>query len=331
MKVSWLGVALTYVGAVVGAGFASGQEIYQFFGRYGQIGIVGIAVAGSLFGVLGYLALERGRRGRTGGFVSLWASWYPPWLIRVAEGVTTAFLIIGLGVVSSGGGAAINQTAGAPRLLGALMTTVAVVLVVASGTRSVVRVNALLIPYVMVMVLMIGVLNWRHPTVSRPVAPPGQWLMSALLYLSYNIFTGIMVLLGVGRSLTSRRQSGLAAFLGAAVLSLLAFVEHHTLTTLPAIGALPLVDAAARTHQALAILFGLCLWVALFTTGVAEAYALREQYGSPILWLITATFLFGLLSFDRLVQVLYPAMGMVAVLLWIPLVYRGPKRGVPGG
>lgn len=322
---------MTYVGAVVGAGFASGQEIYQFFGRFGRDGIIGIAVAGCLFGVLGFLALERGRRGHTGGFVNLLASLYPPWLIRIAEGVTTAFLVVGLGVVSSGGGTAIWQVGGVPRLIGAAATTAAVLLVVASGTRSVVRANAVLIPYLIVMVLIIGAMNWHHPTVVRPATAAGEWLVSALLYLSYNIFTGIMVLLGVGRTLHSRRQSLGAAFAGAAVLSVLAFVEHHTLGTLSVLGALPLVDVAARTHPAWGVLFSLCLWVALFTTGVAEAFALREQYGSRALWLAVATCLFGLFGFDRLVQVLYPVMGMVAVLLWIPLVYRGPKRGVPGG
>lgn len=332
MKMSWLSVAFTYVGAVVGAGFASGQEVYQFFGRFGLNGIAGLCLAGCLFGIFGYLALERGRREHTAGFGGLFANVYPPALVHLAEGLTTAFLVIGLGVVASGGAATLRQLAGIPVLAGAAGTTVLVVVVVSLGTGWVLKVNASLIPYLIVMVLAISALNWTHPAVLVHDPSLGRsWILAAFLYLSYNIFTGIMVLLGIGRTLRSSRQSVLAAVAAAVILSLLAFVEHHTLQTLAMIGPLPLVDAAFRLSSAWGALFALCLWIALFTTGVAQAYALREQFGARSLWLVMGTFLFGLIRFDELVQMLYPIMGMVAVVLWIPLVYRGPQRGVPGG
>ena len=37
-----LNVALMFVGAIMGAGFASGREIWQFFGVFGKQGRVGI-------------------------------------------------------------------------------------------------------------------------------------------------------------------------------------------------------------------------------------------------------------------------------------------------
>lgn len=329
MKASLWGVALTYVGAVIGAGFASGQEIYQFFARFGIAGIMGIAVAGLMFGILGYLALERGRQENVGSFGALLGSLYPRWVVRVAEGITTAFLVIGLGVVSAGGGAAVHQLIHIPLLLGGAVTIVAILLVTMRGTASVVRANSILVPYLIVLVVLVAAMSWSHPA-SRPASGGPGWLLAAFLYLSYNIFTGIMVLLGLGRELTSRRQSVAAAALGAVVLSALAYLEHHALTTMSHLGALPMVDIAAHLHAVWGVLFGVSLWIALFTTGVAEAYALREQYGNRILWLCSATVLFGMLGFENLVALLYPLMGIVAVMLWAPLIYRR-NRGVPGG
>lgn len=329
MKPSFWGVALTYVGAVIGAGFASGQEIYQFFGRFGTSGIVGIAVAGLLFGALGYLALERGRKEQVRSFGALLGSLYPQGVVRAAEGVTTAFLVVGLGVVSAGGGAAVGRLIHIPLLVGGAFTTGAILLVAMRGTASVVRANSLLVPYLILLVVLVAVMSWSHP-IQRPVSYAPGWLLAAFLYLSYNIFTGIMVLLGLGRELASRRQSLMAAALGALILSVLAYLEHHVLGTIAHVGALPMVDIAAHLHAVWGILFGISLWIALFTTGVAEAYALREQYGSRILWLAAATFLFGLLGFEKLVALLYPLMGVVAVMLWVPLIYRR-NRGVPGG
>ena len=47
-----------YVGTVIGAGFASGQEIFQFFGKYGYKGILGVIAITVLFSLLGVLILD---------------------------------------------------------------------------------------------------------------------------------------------------------------------------------------------------------------------------------------------------------------------------------
>lgn len=331
MKVAWWAAALTYVGAVVGAGFASGQEIYQFFGRFGQAGVWGIVLAGVLFAGLGFLALEHGRLSKSASFGYLLKSLYPPWGVHLAEGMTTAFLVVGLGVVASGGGAVIHQIGGTPDIVGAVVTTGVVLGVAALGTTSVVKANTILIPFLVAMVLGLALILWGEPPAASTVARFPGWAISAVLYLSYNFFTGLMVLLGLGTALPTRRHSALAAIVGALLLSGLAYAEHHTLMRLGTIGALPLVDAAARVGAMWGVGFGVCLWVALFTTGVAEAYALGAQYGRRILWALAPAALFGLFGFEGLVGRLYPVMGLVAIVLWIPLVYRGNRRGRPGG
>src|SRR6476660_2290883 len=52
----WSGVfqiAAVYVGTVVGAGFATGKEIVEFFSRFGFFGFISILMSGYLFIVLG--------------------------------------------------------------------------------------------------------------------------------------------------------------------------------------------------------------------------------------------------------------------------------------
>jgi uncharacterized membrane protein YkvI len=52
-------VAFTYIGAVIGAGFASGQEIMRFFTRFGCWGAVGALLAGGFLAFLGYAVITR--------------------------------------------------------------------------------------------------------------------------------------------------------------------------------------------------------------------------------------------------------------------------------
>lgn len=42
-------IALAYMSVVIGGGFASGQEVLQFFTGYGLIGIAGTLVSGLMF------------------------------------------------------------------------------------------------------------------------------------------------------------------------------------------------------------------------------------------------------------------------------------------
>ena len=46
-------IAATFIGAVVGAGFASGQELSQFFLGYGPAGRYGVICSGLLFALWG--------------------------------------------------------------------------------------------------------------------------------------------------------------------------------------------------------------------------------------------------------------------------------------
>ena len=51
-------IVLVIIGALVGAGFASGQEIYSFFYSYGNIGIIGIIITCCLISLMVYKSLK---------------------------------------------------------------------------------------------------------------------------------------------------------------------------------------------------------------------------------------------------------------------------------
>ncbi|PSR33952.1 MAG: transporter [Sulfobacillus benefaciens] len=313
-----LAVGLTYVGAVVGAGFASGQEIYIFFSRHGAIGGLGVIVAGTGFFLIGWLALERGR-------ISPGMRYHHPGVNRFVDVLTIAFLGAGLTVVVSGGGATLGLLFGWPAWLGALGTLIAILTISWMGVDWVVRANVLLIPYL--IALTIWVSFWYVPRGTQlpsVTSFPGHWALSALLYVSYNLFTAVLVLVGLGRTMNSRASTGAAALLGAAVLSIMALLEHRVLLSLQVVGSLPLVMAAQHIHPILGLLYGISLWIALFTTGIAEAYALVQRLGRHRMWSLIVVYPLSGLGFQTLVATMYPIMGLFAVLIWAPLLQ--PRR-----
>ena len=59
-----LRVAGVYVGTIIGAGFASGQEVLQFYTGYGWLGILGTLVTVVLYPLLGYYLVGAGEAGQ---------------------------------------------------------------------------------------------------------------------------------------------------------------------------------------------------------------------------------------------------------------------------
>ena len=51
-------VAFAFVGVVVGAGFATGQEIFQFFTSNGQFSVLGIIITGLIITLGGMFVLN---------------------------------------------------------------------------------------------------------------------------------------------------------------------------------------------------------------------------------------------------------------------------------
>ncbi len=314
-----MAVGLTYVGAVVGAGFASGQEIDVFFSRHGAVGALGVLLAGTAFFVVGWVALERGRRS-TGSL-----NYRNPILNRMVPLLTVGFLGVGLTVVVSGGGTTLRVLFGFPDWFGALGTLAIILGIAWLGVGWVVKANVLLIPYIIALTVCVSV--WYVPRGTLPLHPPplsGHWLLSALLYVSYNLFTAVLVLLALGRTMNSRTSTAAAAFIGALVLTIMALLEHRVLLSLHEVGPLPLVSAAQNIHSVLGLLYGISLWIALFTTGIAEAYALVQRIGRHRLWSLIVVYPLSGLGFQTLVGTMYPIMGMFAVLIWAPLLQ--PRR-----
>lgn len=324
-KSGWTGLGLTYVGTVIGAGYASGQEIWQFFSRHGEAGAFGLLLAGTLFGLVGYFALEAGRT-RFAGFQPFLGAAYgggARWL-DMAVGL---FLAAGVGVVTAGGGAAIHQLVGVPVAVGGVLILGLVLATARGGASAVIRANSILVPVLMALIAATAVFS---PPAARTtaVADAAGWWLSAFLYASYNLFTAATVLIGLGRRLPDRRSSAMGAGLGAVVLTATALLEHRALVGMGSVGALPMLDAAQALHPGLGLAYTVCLLLALYTTGIGEAWALLERYGPRVLAGLWGCALFLLWPFAALVGTVYPFLGVMSVVFWLPLL--PPFRPGPG-
>ncbi|HEX3031100.1 MAG TPA: hypothetical protein VHS59_02490, partial [Bacillota bacterium] len=188
-------IAATYIGTVVGAGFASGQETLQFFAAYGMGGILGIIVASLGFGILGAYILYLGKKLQTSSYQPLFHYLCGKSLGRVLDVIVTIFLFGAMVVMLAGVGAIFEEHLGIPRLWGVVGTMLLALVTVFYGLKGVMAANTVLIPIMILLTVGISLysLNYHGVTLrdiqagSPRVAAAPHWLLSAFLYISYNL------------------------------------------------------------------------------------------------------------------------------------------------
>ena len=197
-KESSLRVGFTFAGCYLGAGYVSGQELWQFFGCFGRRGIGGLVLAVSLsffFGVLLLRLVQRTGLHQTDTLVVR----RPIPLLRGAVGMLQLVILFGLFVIMAAGvGALLRQLFGLSSAMGSALFCVAVTLLSFRGTSGMVRVFSAVVPMLVICSVTVSVLTLRQAGWHFHIAaaPPdgafaGNWAAAACIFVSYNLFSSI--------------------------------------------------------------------------------------------------------------------------------------------
>lgn len=340
-------VATTYIGTVVGAGFASGQETLRFFAAYGPAGLAGIVLSTVLFCALGIIAMNLGTRLRAETHREILHHVLGVPLGRVMDGAITLFLGITLTVMVAGGGAIFAQQFAAPFSLGTLFTAVVAGATILAGMRGVMAANTVVVPLLTIAVLgLVGASLQHHGfgaalsslAPDSALAPVRSWWMSALLYVSYNLVLSLSVLGPLGAEVNNRATLMWGGLLGGLALGLMAAgmtlaISAHLPEAAVEIPMLYLTRFHGRFVQ---WFYALVLWAEIYTTAVACAYGFAGRLGQ--VWryreAVVASICLALVGssfgFSQLLALFYPLFGLVALVVLAGLV-REPIRGTPRG
>lgn len=343
-------IAAMYVGAVIGAGFASGQEIMQFFTVYGYKGLWGVMVAAVLLAYLGAAVLYLAVKYSTGNYLLLINRLTNPWVAKIFDLLSMAMLLAGLSVMLSGSGAVFSEYLRIAAWPGVLFLLFIVGFVLTGGMTGVIRFNFVLVPLKIAAILIISLLVLAFCSTGAPPAgemsrphsiSTGNWYISGVLYVSYNMILVLAVLSTLGNRVTGRRAVAGGVAGGAALGIAAGMLVLAQLKLYPAIAAykVPVLFMAGEIGDLLRIPVAILIWLAILTTAVANAHGLAARFAPPgtvkyklagVGCSLLALPLAGL-DFDRLVGMIYPLFGyagliMVFTLLINPLLLLRKRK-----
>jgi uncharacterized membrane protein YkvI len=334
-------VAATYVGTVVGAGFASGQETLRFFGAYGQAGLWGIAIATLLFCGYGILVMDLGRRLGARSHREILNYACGPIIGRIMDVAITLLLGATLSVMIAGGGAIFAEQLGFPRVIGAVLTGGLAGWTILRGMRGIMAANAIVVPLLGTAVLGLSLFSIRyhglHPMLTNAsswpmLAPVNSWLLAALLYVGNNLVLSISVLGPLGAEVKDRRALITGGMLGGLFLGLLAAcIKLAVSVHMPEIGRfeVPMLFLARLHPGPIPWFYTIVLWAEIYTTAIACAYGFaaraaevtRQSYPTTVLVVMIIALFGSGFGFSALVSTVYPISGYVTlvVLLFLSL------------
>ncbi|MCL1791760.1 MAG: hypothetical protein FWG40_10540 [Peptococcaceae bacterium] len=342
-----LTIAGVFIGSMVGAGFASGQEIMSFFVLAGPAGFIGIIGACALFFYIGNLIMQMANKAGTPVYRELIAKTFGRSAWYWAFDILISFSFFGvLVVMTSGAGAMFHEFLGLPFWLGGTLILAPTFVTVLLGRGAVIRAISIIVPLVLVGILVITLFTlWQHPlspTDFARAADPHQavaqgWVpVSTVLYAAYNILLTLAVLTTLGAAGSSARILRTGALLGAFGLGTASLCIFAALATdLPAtsVSEIPMLHLASRIHPFLAGAYGIVLFLEIYTSTLSLLYGLSDRFFGlpesaqsrrnivPAIFLIcVAALICSYFGFSNMVSTFYPALGVGSVifcwLLW---------------
>ncbi|WP_151736087.1 YkvI family membrane protein [Paenibacillus tengchongensis] len=339
-----LQIAFTYIGTIVGAGFATGQEILRFFTRYGHWAVLTILLSAALFIWLGTKMMIIARRiaaesyedfnrhlfgERTGSAISLF----------------TMMILVGVNsIMLAGAGAIFEEHLGLPYQAGLLVTVLGSYFILKRGISGVLQINSVVVPLMLTLSLIIIFNTLGLPGAGRFLflqtdeSTAGAWLSPAL-YTAFNLGMAQAVLVPVARHTADEKELVRGGILGGAGIGFMLLAAHFAMSSqMPGIlqYEIPMGSIAVRLGPLVQIIYLLLIFLEIFSTFVASIYGVGVQLQqrlpaapaliTPLLMLIC--YLLSQFGFSSLLGICYPIFGALS-MVWIVMLVRAPMSPPP--
>lgn len=339
---------MAFIGVVVGAGFASGQEAMQYFVAFGEWGLWGIALAAALMMVTGVSILQLGSYFQAVEHTAVYNKIASPVTAKILDWSTLITLFsIGF-VMFAGGGSNINQQfPSIPVWVGGTVMLILVLLVGLMDVDRVTRVIGTITPFIIVFVVLatgytiltadvdFASLNtWAIDNVNTSLP---NWWLSALNYTGLNVMTAVSMSIVIGGNFLDNRAVGIGGLIGGflylILLALLVFALFFEAKDVNGED-MPVLKLITGIHPVLGILMTFVIYGMVFNTAIGMFYALGKRLtrnNPKRFYPVYAAsciigFILSFIGFQSLVSNVYPILGYLGLLMIVVMVYNRIKN-----
>lgn len=345
---------LAYAGAIIafliGSGFATGQEVLQYFSSYGYWGVFGTGFL--VLTLMTYVVLEFFVLGKTKNFdkpSKVFHYYCGKYLGSFFDYFSILFVFLSFTVMVAGAGAVFEEHYGLSKYLGGVLLALAVGISVWFGLKSLVDVIGKIGPLIVIIAIALGVYGILGnpegiaegvaliPTLDLTTAS-SNWFMAGLSYVGFCMLWLAAFLTALGKTARSKKEAVLGGTIGSVAFSIACVVVAlGLLANISEVAGseIPMLVLANGIGPAIASGISVMIIAGIYTTAVPLLWTVSSRFfedGTPrfkyvtILLAIAGTFIGLLLPFSQMVNIVYVINGYVGILLLILMLVKTLTR-----
>ena len=330
-------IASIIVGTIVGAGFASGQEILQFFTIFDQKGLIGIILASFLFFIISFTTLELVYRYKFKNYRQVINSIAGEKYSCLIENVVMIFLLFSFFIMIAGASALFKQFFGLNIILGATLISCLCFYMFHQRLKGVVKINEIIAPILIISIGIIGIFFFSLMSIetfnNQKNVLIGNWFTSWISYVGYNSIGLIALLTLLFPYITNRKVSLLGSIIGTSALCFMAFIIF-TLTKMffPLVLQieLPMLEIIQRSNLTFAQIYSFVLLTAMLTSAVTSGFCFlnkftdgySNKFSNYSLIICLAAIPMSCIGFSNLIAIIYPLFGYLGFLQVILIIRK---------
>lgn len=332
-------IALAFVGLLVGAGFASGQEVIQYFIAFGYQGLIGIAVAALLMIFAGGVLFQLGSYYLAGEHSTVFKNATHPIISKFLD-ITTMLTLFCIGfVMLAGAGSNLEQQFNTPTWVGSAIMVLVVLISGFLNVDKITNVISAITPLIIIAVVVAGIITLfnipedisnLNVIAQEQTAAQGvfdNWVISALNYTAMAVMLGLSMILVIGGNYSSPREAGLGGLAGGALfsvlLAILAFILFFNIDDIQG-NSFPLLAVFDSMHPVVGIVVAIIIYAMIYNTAIGMFYALarRLTVGTTenrfrIVFIVVTLlgFVISFAGFTDLIGWVYPLIGYIGLFM----------------
>ena len=317
-----ISITLVIIGALIGAGFASGQEIFSFFYIYGKNGIYGILIMSILIGIFIYKSLKIIYQKQVYNYNDFLNLFIKNTKIRnVILWIVNVLLLVSFYIMVAGFGAYFEQEIGINRIIGSIVLNLLCVIVFFSNIKGVLKASNFIVPFLIFFIFFIGIKNIVQIRTIDFYQMKNNWILSMLIYNSYNFILLMPVLISLKKQITKEKNIKKVSILVTIIILILSISIFFLLlnANIKEIEnqEMPIVYIISNYFNKYKKIYAFIVLASIFTTAISVGIGFLQNisknsnsYPQFVLFML----LMSNIGFSKLLNFIYPVFGYIGIL-----------------
>ena len=338
-------VVFVIIGTLIGAGFASGQEIYTFFYSYGINGLYGILICSIFTGIVIYKVFKIINENKISTYHDLLEIFTKSKSTSnkkyneqkqkyinftfITSTIINIFLLITFFIMIAGFGAYFEQELGISSLIGCGILAFLCFIIFMTSVKGVVKANELLVPILIIFIIVIGIINFNSIDVENSKdciiqTKFDSWILSSIVYCSYNSILLIPVLITLKDLIKNNKEIKTISTISGILIFILSIIIYYLLMKVDIdikILEMPVIYVIGKFYPILKNIYGFIILASIFTTSISIGVSFlqntarnKKSYTQIAIVMCITSIIISKIGFSNLVNLLYPIFGYLGLI-----------------